>query len=111
MGSGNIYTDEMRADAVRMVLEHAQPIKIVANGIGIQPDTLRRWVQRSRRERPAVPKNKPTYEELEAEIKRLRDDNKTQARELSTERKRVEFLGKAASFFAAETFDQPTGTR
>jgi len=36
---------------------------------------------------------------------------KAKDKELVDQRKRVEFLGKAASFFAAENYDQQTGSK
>lgn len=111
MGSGIKYTPEFRADAVRMVIEHSQPIRQVAEQAGIRPDTLRTWLHRARRQGAPLANKKPSYEDLEAELKQLHSEIKTQAKELADQRKRVEFLGKAASFFAAENYDQPTGTK
>lgn len=111
MGSGTKYTPEFRADTVRMVIDHSRPTREVAEQAGIRADTLRTWIRRARREGLEVAKKKLSYQELEAELQQLRTDMKAKDRELADEKKRVEFLGKAASFFAAENYDQPTGTK
>lgn len=111
MGSGIKYSEEFRTDVVRMVVEHSRPVREVAENAGVRPDTLRVWISRARREGLQVAKKKLTYEELEAENQQLRSDNKAKDKELVDQRKRVEFLGKAASFFAAENYDQSTGSK
>ena len=111
MVSGVKYSQEFREDAVRMVVDHSRPVRNVAEQAGIKSDTLRTWIHRARKQGLAVAEKKPSYEELETEVKRLRSENKTKTKELSDERKRVEFLGKAASFFAAENYDPQTGSK
>ena len=118
MGSGTKYTAEFRADAVRMVVEHSKPIREVAEASGVRPDTLRTWCARARREGLPMVEEKPSYEELEVEVAKLRAEVKAQAaevkaqaRDLVDERKRVLFLGKAVSFFAAENYDHQNGSK
>ncbi len=111
MGSGIKYSQEFRDDLVRAVVEHSQPIRVVAEQAGVRPDTLRTWIYRARREGLPVAKKKLSYEELEAENGRLRSDIKAKEKLLADEQKRVEFLGKAASFFAAENYDHETGSK
>lgn len=118
MSSGTKYTAEFRADAVRMVVEHSKPVREVAEASGVRPDTLRTWCARARREGLPMVEEKPSYEELEVEVHKLRaevkaqaGEVKTQARDLADERKRVLFLGKAVSFFAAENYDQQNGSK
>ena len=111
MGSGVKYSQDFRDDAVRLVVDHSRPVRDVAEQAGIKPDTLRMWIHRARKQGLAVAEKKLSYEELEAENQRLRGEMKAQSKELATERKRVEFLGKAASFFAAENYDPETGSK
>lgn len=111
MGSGVKYSQEFRRDVVRMVLEHARPVREVAEQAGVRPDTLRTWISRARREGLQVTDKKLSYTELEAENEKLRAEVKLRDKELVDQRKRVEFLGKAASFFAAENYDRPTGSK
>lgn len=111
MGSGVKYSQDFRADVVREVVEFSRPVRDVAERAGVKPDTLRAWIRRARGEGLTVTGKKLTFEELEAENAALRKENKAQARALVTEKKRVEFLGKAASFFAAENYDPDTGSK
>lgn len=111
MGSGVKYSQEFRDDAVRLVVEHSRPVRDVAEQAGVRPDTLRMWIHRARKQGLMVAEKKLTYEELEAENLRLRGEMKAQSKELTAEKRRVEFLGKAASFFAAENYDPETGSK
>lgn len=94
------YPPEFKADAV--ALYESRPgatIRSVAADLGVNPETLRNWVQaagvsRPRGRRAGEPAEPPTP--LEAENAALRK----KVRELEEER---EILRKAAKYFAGET--------
>ena len=98
------YSPEVRARAVRMVLDHQADhpsqwaaIVSIAMKIGCTAETLRKWVRRSERdtgERPG-----PTSEERER-LKALEREN----REL---RQANEILRKASAYFAQAELDRP----
>lgn len=98
------YSPEVRARAVRMVLEHQgehgsqwAAIQSIAAKIGCSGETLRNWVRRG--ERDEGPRAGPTSEEreriksLEREVRELRQAN--------------EILRKASAYFAQAELDRP----
>lgn len=97
------YSPEVRARAVRMVLDH-QPdhpsqwaaIGSIAPKIGCTPETLRSWVRQAERDQGLRPG--PTSEERER-IKALEREN----REL---RQANEILRKASAYFAVAELDR-----
>ncbi len=99
------YSPEVRARAVRMVLDHQVDYRSqwaamtsIASKIGCTPETLRKWVRRSERdsgERPGL-----TSDEL-ARLKALEREN----REL---RQANEILRKASAYFAQAELDRPS---
>ena len=87
------YTPELRRRAVEEVIDRDRRIVEVAASLGIAtPDTLRRWVIQARVDRGLVPG--PTTVEL-AEIKALR-------KEVADQRRTIEILKAATTFFAQE---------
>ncbi len=91
------YSPEVRARAVRMVLDHRgdypsqwAAMTSIAAKIGCTPQTLRNWVRRAERDSGARPG--PTSDEL-ARLKALEREN----REL---RQAKEILRKASAYFA-----------
>ncbi len=86
------YSEEFRAEAVRLVATSGQSIRSVAKDLGISDESLRRWIA-SAHERPA---GMPLGSDERAELEALRRRVKV----LETER---EILRKAAAFFAQET--------
>jgi transposase-like protein len=97
------YSPEVRARAVRMVLEHAgdhasqwAAIGSIAGKIGCTAETLRSWVRRA--ERDQGQRAGPTSEERER-IKTLEREN----REL---RQANEILRKASAYFAQAELDR-----
>ena len=86
------FTDEFKNDAVKLVTEQGYTATEVGRRLGINHTNVSRWVREHRR-RLENPTNTP---ELEAEVKRLKKENKR----LLMER---EILKKAAAFFASES--------
>ena len=85
------YTAEYREEAVRLVLDSGRSIATVARELGINEGTLGNWVNRYRREHAG---DEPALEINErARLRELEKEN----RDLRME---VEFLKKAAAFFA-----------
>ena len=86
------YSEEFRAEAVRLAETSGQSIRQVALDLGISNQTLGEWI-RLAHERPA---GTPLSSDERAEFDELRRRVKV----LETER---EILRKAAAFFAQET--------
>ena len=83
------FTDEFKADAVRMVEESDGQIAKVARELGIYDSSLGNWVRRAREEAAGA----PTAVER-VEIRELK-------RELDRVRRERDILGKAAAYFSA----------
>ena len=87
------YTPAFRRRAVEEVLDRQRTVTEVAHSLSMTtPETLRRWVVRSRIERGLVVG--PTPEEL-AEIKALR-------KEVADQQRTIEILKAATTFFERE---------
>jgi transposase len=102
-GTGERYSPEVRARAVRMVLEHAGEygsqwgaISSIAGKIGCSGETLRRWVRQA--ERDDGLRSGPTSTEA-ARIRELERENW----EL---RQANEILRKASAYFAQAELDR-----
>ena len=83
------FTEEFKADAVRLVEESDGNIAQVARELGIYDSTLGNWVRQAREEAAGA----PTAEER-AEIRELK-------RELERVRRERDILGKAVAYFSA----------
>lgn len=90
------YTDEFKADAVSLVTDHGYSCAEAARRLGINPNNVNRWVRAHRDQQDHAVRGEPSSKELQAEIQRLRKENKR----LQMER---EILKKAAAFFAKES--------
>ena len=100
----NRYSPEVRARAVRMVLDHQADyasqwaaMQSIASKFGCAAETLRKWVRREERDTGQRPG--PTSDQL-ARLKELEREN----REL---RQANEILRKASAFFAQAELDRP----
>lgn len=109
MGSGMKYTPEFRAEAVRLVVEYCRPVRDVAEQVEVRPATLRTWINRARKEGLEVVRKAET--ELEVEIRGLKVQLRQKDRDLAYKQDQIDFLKKAASFFAADQFDQQNGSK
>ena len=95
-----VFTREFKLEAVRLVIEGKQSVSEIAASLGIRPNMLRDWrLQVEGRPRP-TPKElfrgNPKAVSQEDEINRLRRENETLREEL-------DFLKKAAAYFAKES--------
>jgi transposase len=86
------FTDEFKNDAVKLVTEQGYSATEVGRRLGIHSSNVSRWVREHRRQL----ENPVSTPDVEAEIKRLRKENKR----LQMER---DILKKAAAFFANES--------
>jgi len=86
------YSDEFKAEAVKLVTDQGYKTAEAARNLGIHDGVLRRWISpRS----PEVAHISRSTEKLQAELKQLKRENER----LRMER---EILKKAAAFFAKE---------
>jgi transposase len=70
------YSPEFRAEAVRLVRTTADSVSKIARELGVEPGTLRRWLEASRPE-PVVPLTTDERTELlqlRREIRRVREE-------------------------------------
>ena len=95
MGRRRKYPPELLERAARVVIESGRPIAQVGRDLGIQPETLRRYVRQVEANEGLRP-DLPTAAERE-EIKRLRREN--------FELRRANEILKAASVFFATELD------
>lgn len=87
------FSAEYKEEAVKMVIEESRPIARVAADLGINDGTLGNWVNAYRREhpqaeKPLTPAERVNMADLQAENRELRME--------------LEFLKKAAAYFARE---------
>jgi transposase len=95
-----VFTPEYRGEAARLVIDTGRPVAHVARELGLGEQLLGRWVQK---ERDALGRGAELDDGERAELERLREEN-------AQLRMDVEFLGKAAAFFASKS-DPRTATR
>jgi transposase len=86
------YTREFKVSAVQLVNEQGYTIPDAAKSLGVDPNSVRGWIEKFGAESGLAPKGEGA---MAAELRRLRKEN---AR-LLMER---EILKKAAAFFARE---------
>ena len=90
------FTKEFKSDAVGLVVEQGYSCAEVGRRLGVSENNVNRWVRQYRDKNESLSTDGLTREQLEAELKRLRKENKR----LEMER---EILKKAAAFFANES--------
>ena len=88
------FSDEFKAEAVRLVLEEGKTVPQVAKDLDLTVTAFRNWVERARADQGKGKPGALTTEERQ-ELAQLRKEN----RQLKMER---EILKKAAAFFAKE---------
>lgn len=88
------YTDEFKDEAVKLITEQGYSIAEVARNLGVNANLLGRW-KKEAEEPPGQSSSSGDMAAMQAELKRLRKENK----QLKMER---EILKKAAAFFAKE---------
>ncbi|AUG78873.1 transposase [Kitasatospora sp. MMS16-BH015] len=90
------YSGEFKRDAVALVESSGRRVSAVARELGVNPESLRQWVARSRAQAPSGAGGEgPLTPAEREELRRLRG----QVRELELEK---EILRKAAQYFAKE---------
>jgi transposase len=92
-----LFTDEQKAEAVRIALASDKSIGQVAREMDLTQSALHNWVRQSQTNQKQAPQGALTTDER-AELLRLRRDLKR----VQMER---DFLKKAAAFFARESSD------
>jgi transposase len=92
-----IFTDEQKAEAVRIVNQSGKSVNQVAQEMGLTPSSLSRWVKQAQIDHNPSPQGQLTSSERK-ELNDLRRDLKR----VQMER---DFLKKAATFFAQESSD------
>ena len=99
MAKGTRYTPEFKAKAVRLLAEsrgsysaETKAIEQVARDLGVAPETLRRW--RNKTDATVAAETKRSAEDAMAELKKLRAEN-------AELRRANEILTTASAFLAA----------
>jgi transposase len=85
------YSREFKASAVALVQQQAYTVAAAAKNLGIDPGSLRGWLKQF-----SLEGQSPGSGAVEAELRRLREEN----RRLTMER---DILKKATAFFAKES--------
>ncbi len=94
-GTRRRYSEEFKADAVNLLEAHGYRVAEAARRLGINRSMLNRW-RRERHEPGPGALGRPSEDERDAELRRLREE----VRKLRMEK---EILKKAAAFFASES--------
>ena len=87
------YTAEFKRDAVALVMEHGYAMTVAAQSLGITAKLLSRWKSEQQQQQDAAFPGQGHQTPEQAELRRLREDN----RRLRMER---DILKKATAFFA-----------
>jgi len=90
------FTQEFKDDAVSLVIDQGYSCAEVARRLGVSDNNVNRWVREYRQRNEVESADGLSRDQMEAELKRLRKENKR----LEMER---DILKKAAAFFANES--------
>ena len=90
------YSDELKAEAVKMVNEQGLTQDEVGRRLSLPKGTISNWVRASRSERDPANPGDQSVAQLAAEVRQLR-------KELAEARMEREILKKAAAYFAKES--------
>ncbi len=102
------YTQEMREQTVRYILENGKSATSMAEEMGIDVNTVCRWVRDYRKahnmpsyaeEKGIVRREPKTEGELVNKIKELEKELKKKEKELNEEKEKVEILKKSLHIF------------
>jgi transposase len=99
------YTDEFKADALRLIRKGDQSISQIGRDLGVSHWVLRRWCKTdpmARRKKPPIDVAGGLNETLEQRVARLERENERLRKENDSLRTDREILKKAAAFFAKE---------
>jgi transposase len=102
------YTDDFRADAVRLVQRGDRSLNRVASDLGINHWTLRDWYRKaemakqSKSPKPSKAAAAPSGETPDQRIQRLERENRELRKRVDTLEMDRAILKKAAAFFAKE---------
>ena len=89
------FSEEFKADAVRLVVEEGYAFKAAARAVGVSEKSLRDWHKR------LAPTPEPCGES--ATIDELREENKRLRKQLKRAEMEREILKKATAYFAKES--------
>jgi transposase len=96
-GPYGIYSDEFRAEAVKLVVDDGLSMEEVGRRLSIPPSTVRNWVTRHKAGTLAeVGKMRKPHSDIEVELTRVK-------RELAEVKMERDLLKKAAAYFAKES--------
>lgn len=97
MATPKKFTDEFKAEAVKLSESSKESMSVIAKELGIALSTLHYWRIQAKRGALRSPDGKAVHFDKETELLRLKRDNERLKRE-------NEILKKAAAFFAKESF-------
>ena len=90
-----LFTDEQKAEAVRIVTQSGRPVSQIAQEMGLTASALRQWVKQAQIDHQSDPEGQLTSAERKELIALRRDLKRVQMER--------DFLKKAATFFAKES--------
>ena len=89
------FDDDFKRSSVRLVVDEGYSVRGAARAVGVDPKTIREWIEKFGRQKPSVTKN-ASKEDLQSEIKRLQ-------KQLSRAEMERDILKKATAYFAKES--------
>lgn len=90
------YTEEFKADAVKLVLESGKSARQVARDLQLDAGSLHTWIRQRKKRAGDIVVADEKSETLEEEVRRLR-------RDLARVTDERDFLKKATAYFAKES--------